>query len=80
MDFSLNKEECHTIKTLDSQKLAKKQIFGQGFLISDHAAAKLKIAEQKAIEQKQKPKREAITFELSNRERQIIEELNKYNK
>lgn len=51
------------ISRLDSQKQDKKGIFGGGLLLSDAKAAELKAAEK------------ATVWELSSRERKIIDSL-----
>lgn len=56
------------VNALDAQKPLGKGVFGSGLLISDEDA-ELKRAELKRAE------REVITFELSRRERQLIEHL-----
>jgi hypothetical protein len=66
------------VSVLDAQKPLGKAIFGSGLLISDEDAelkrAELKRAELKRAELK-RAERESTTFELSWRERQLIEHL-----
>ena len=61
----INLENCKFIRKLDSQKESKKKIFGQGFLLSDLDAQAQAQAQAK------------IVYKLSDREREIVEELNK---
>lgn len=85
VDFSVNRNECVMIRRLDSQKLLKKEMYGAGLLLSDAKAKELKEKKKerqiKEIQRKEKEAEEkavkAIVWELSERERGIIEELNK---
>ena len=63
--FTLKKEFAHHCRQLDSQKTHKKTLFGSGFLISEKAAAEKAAAE----------KVNKIVWELSDREKQIIQNL-----
>ena len=67
-DMAINK--CHFIRELDAQRAKGKQIYGGGYLISDEDAEKLKHLYSTS-------KESCIHWELSERERRIIEELNK---
>lgn len=60
--------ECEYIRALDSQRAAKKSIFGNGFLLSDRLAAERLAAERLAA-------REVTVWELSERENEIIKRL-----
>lgn len=71
VDIRIPRCECTRIRRMDAQIPLKKAIFGNGFLCSDRVAAELKAAELKAAELK-----DVYTFHLSERERQIVEELN----
>lgn len=64
VSIKIKKWDCLYINTLDSQKRVSKRIFGSGFLLSDRAAAE---------------KAAAIVWELSEREKRIIKELNENN-
>ena len=66
MDF--NHDEISFTRRLDSQKEKKKTIFGGGYLISDEKAKELKA---KGLEAKE----EVIEWELSDREKNIINNL-----
>ena len=63
--FVVRKSDAHFIRELDSQKAEGQAIFGGGFLLSEKAAAEKAAAEKAA----------ARVWELSDRERKIIEEL-----
>lgn len=66
------------VGALASQKLVGKTAFGGCKLISDNAAAELKAAELKAAELK--VKEEAIVWELSDGELEVINRLNEHGK
>jgi len=68
VDFHIDREECYFTRALDSQREAKKAIFGGGFLISELQAAELQAAELQAAEP-------ATVWELSEQEREIVESL-----
>lgn len=71
MDFNHN--EISFTGRLDSQKEKKKTIFGGGYLISDEKAKELKAKELEAKELE--AKEEVIEWELSDREKNIINNL-----
>ncbi len=60
--------ECEYIRALDSQRAAKKSIFGYGFLLSERLAAERLAAERLAA-------RNSTVWELSERENEIIKRL-----
>lgn len=66
VDFVVRSSECRFISRLDSQ-IGRNGIFGGGVLLSNAKAA------EKAAERE----RESIVWELSDRERRIIDELSK---
>lgn len=70
VDFVVRSSECRFISRLDSQ-IGRAGIFGGGVLLSNAKAAEKAAAEKAAAE------RESIVWELSDRERRIIEELSK---
>lgn len=77
VDIRIPRCECTRIRRMDVQIPLKKAIFGNGFLCSDRVAAELKAAELKAAELKAAELKDSYTtFHLSERERQIVEELN----
>ena len=84
VDFKARADECRFISRLDSQK-GGSGIFGGGVLLSNAKAAEKAAAEKAAAEKAAAEKaaaekaaeRESIVWELSDRERRIIEELSK---
>ena len=66
IDIKIKKEESKRISALDSQKPKNKSIFGGGYLVSDKVQAELEKAELEKAE----------IWELSEREKNIIEKLN----
>ena len=67
VDFSVKENDTYKIKSLESQKKHKKAIFGSGYLVSDAAA---QAAAQAAREDKK-----TVVWDLSEKERKIIEKL-----
>ena len=67
IDYRLMPDECTFVRALDAQKVHRKTIFGGGFLLSDRAAAERAAAERAA----------ATVWELSEREREIVQGLGK---
>ncbi len=77
IDLRILKSEVRFIKKLDGQ--GQKGIFGGGYLISDRAAADRAAADRAAADRAAAEKAaqvEVIKWELSERERKIIEDLN----
>lgn len=72
VDFTVARNECVRIPALDSQRPHKKTIFGSGLLLSDDAAARHEAAQQAAAQQAA-----AQRWGISERERLIIEQINK---
>ena len=72
--FRVRREECQHVRSLDAQRAMKKTIYGAGLLLSDQAAARKQNAEKQASE---KAAEDTICYELSERERELVEELNK---
>ena len=70
IDYRIPRSEALFVRRLDSQTESKKGIFGGGLLLSKKAAAEKAAAEKAAAERKTLD--EAIVFELSEREREII--------
>ena len=66
VDLKVHKKDCTPIYALDAQRSMGKTIFGGGLLLSDCAAAERTAAERAA----------ATKWELSTRERAIVEYLN----
>ena len=71
VDFKIRKKDCTPIYSLDAQRSTGKTIFGGGLLLSDCAAAERAAAERAAAE-----RAAATKWELSTRERAIVEYLN----
>ena len=67
VEFSVPVAESEGISGLDSQKAAGKAIYGKGYIVSDRVKAEREKAEREKAER----------WELSERELQIIERLNK---
>ena len=65
IDFKVRRDECTAIAKLDAQAEAKKSCFGGGLLLSERKAAEKAAAE----------KARAKTWELSEREKEIIRRL-----
>ena len=65
IDYTITKAESVPIDALDSQKEAGKAIFGKGLLLAERAAAERAAAERAA----------ATRWEISQREREIIQNL-----
>ena len=63
--FTVKRAEAHFTRALDDQRTMGKTIFGGGFLLSHKAAAEKAAAEKAKVH----------TWELSEREKQIIEKL-----
>ena len=73
VDFKVRKKDCAPIYALDAQRSTGKTIFGGGLLLSDRAAAERAAAERAAAE-----RAAATKWELSARERAIVEYLNSH--
>ena len=76
VDFKVHKKDCTPIYTLDAQRSTGKSIFGGGLLLSDCAAAERAAAERAAAERAAAERAAATKWELSARERAIVENLN----
>ena len=76
--FRVRREECQNVRTLDAQRAMKKEIYGAGLLLSDQAAARKQNAEKQAAEKQAAGNAgSVIRYGLSERERELVEELNK---
>lgn len=71
IDFVIRRKESVRISALDAQRLAKKQIFGGGLLVSDGEKAEREKAEREKAEREK-----AIQWVLSENELNIIAALN----
>ena len=79
IDFRVEKNEAQKVRTIDSMKKIGKNLFGSGFIISDKTAAAKEAAAKEAAAKEAAAKEAAAkgyTFELSERERAIVEKLN----
>ena len=75
-NIEFDSSEVYWVRCLDSQKELKKAVYGCGFLLSDNATERLKAEQSKPIEQiEQIEPIEQITWSLSDREKQIINNL-----
>ena len=82
ISMQFKKSEVYQIGGLDSQKKYKKGIFGAGYLLSEKAAAEKAAAEKAAAEKAAAEKAAAekeniIVWELSDKEKEIIDSLGK---
>ena len=73
VDFKIHKKNCTPIYALDAQRSMGKAIFGGGLLLAERAAAERAAAERAAAE-----RAAATKWELSARERAIVEYLNSH--
>ena len=74
MEYGVKFSECQYISELDAQKEVGKAIYAGGLLVNDKKAAEKAAAEKAAAEKVAIEK--AIVWELSEREKAIIEQLN----
>ena len=70
--FEASKNSVKHWRQLDSQKPHGKTLFGSGFLISEKAAAEKAAAEKAAAEKAAAEKVNVITWQLSEKEKQVI--------
>jgi len=75
VSIRINKKDAKHCSALQSQKTHKKTIFGSGFLISDSAAAEKAAAEKAAAEKAAAEKVNVMVWELSEKEKKIINSL-----
>ena len=71
IEFSVPVAESESISRLDSQIVSGKAIYGKGYIVSDAVKAEREKAEREKAEREK-----AERWELSDRERRIIEKLN----
>jgi hypothetical protein len=77
VEFTVSKDECERVQALDAMKDYDKSIFGGGFLLSRSATQRnIEAAKQKA-ENVRQSELERLKWELSERERKIVEKLDK---
>ena len=79
IDLVIRKKTSLRTRMLDSQKKYGKAIFGSGYLVSDGEAEKLKAEKLKAEKLKAEKLKEAIVFDLSSAEKEVIKHLNQYD-
>lgn len=70
--YTLKRKDCCVISDMDEQRRIGKGIFGSGYLLCDRAAAERAAAERAAAECAA-----ALKWQLSDRERMIVEMLNR---
>ena len=75
VDYRIEAKDCTPISKLDSQAEQGKGIFGGGLLLSERAAAERAAAERAAAERAAAERAAAHVWELSEREKRIIESL-----
>ena len=75
VDYTLTVKDSLPIKELDEQKILKKSIFGGGFILGSTAAAERAAAERAAAE-----RAAAKAWQLSEREKQIVDYIDKRRK
>lgn len=70
VEFKVKRDDCIIIDSLDEQKPLKKAIYGGGLLISDNIKSE-------KVKNDQLETREKHIFQLSEREKQLIREMNR---
>ena len=75
ISIEFKNSEIYQVSKLDMQKKHKKTIFGNGFLLSEKAAAEKAAAEKAAAKKAAAEKTNYIEFQLSDREKNIIKNL-----
>ena len=77
IELRIRKKSCEAIKGSDSAKEEGRDLYGGGFIMSDKMAAERAAAERAAAERAAAERAAATRINLSDREKQIIERLNK---
>ena len=72
VDFQVRSGECTNVRTLDSQRAHGKGIYGGGLLLSDAKAAEMQQAKKAAAGKAAEEKADVYTWQLSDREKNII--------
>ena len=80
IDFKITREECIKVRMLDAQKPLGKTIFGDGLLLNERLTAEREKAEREKAEREKAEREKAVIFELSERERHILSNLNAASK
>ena len=75
VEFAVRREDCTYISALDSQRKARKTIFGGGLLLSEKAAAEKAAAEKAAAEKAAAEKAAATQWRLSEAEKRLVASL-----
>jgi hypothetical protein len=75
IELKIPRSESTLIRSLDSQKKAKKTIFGAGYLVSERCKDMLEKAEREKAEREKAEREKAERWQLSEREMKIIESL-----
>lgn len=75
--MSILRDECIMIRELDAMKGLGKGIYGNALLLSEKVAAERILAEKAAAEKAAAEKANAMVWQLSDREREIVKSLGK---
>lgn len=73
--FSVARDECLLVRSLDAQKAVGKAVYGAGLLLSKGKTREKAAAEQAAAEQAAAKQAAATTWELSEREKMLVASL-----
>ena len=76
IDFVIPRSESVRVSTLDAQRQYKKAVFGCGWLVSERVKAEREKAEREKAEREKAEREKAERWELSEREKLIIQNLN----
>jgi hypothetical protein len=74
--FVVKKSECYPIEELDAQREVGKAIYGKGYLISDRVVERRDAAEEIRAQWNREKAEPTTVWPLSDREKEIIEQLN----
>ena len=75
IDFVIPRSESVRVSALDTQRQYKKTVFGCGWLVSERVKAEREKAEREKAEREKAEREKALRWELSERERLIIQNL-----
>ena len=75
IDFVIPRSESVRVPALDAQRQLKKTVFGCGWLVSERVKAEREKAEREKAEREKAEREKALRWELSERERLIIQNL-----
>ena len=76
IDFVIPRSESVRVSALDAQRPHKKTVFGCGWLVSERVKAEREKAEREKAEREKAEREKALRWELSEREKMIIQNLN----